>query len=189
MSQRGSRLLLLVGRVVVPFVLASVSALVYLYVLVYPWVIVTGVINIYVSPLAVSITYMGLPLREPLLESSMALSKLLGLLVIAVNLLLGISHLPFMSYRVRGSLAYTSIVVSFIYSFVIVPLMFTRVQGFIEQLGVGSSGTISSEAGSGVLVYGDVDIYWGNPVTLGHMAFMFSLISVVYVFYELYAKL
>lgn len=189
LSQRRDKLLLLIGRVIVPFVLASVSALVYLYVLVYPWVIVTGVIDAYISPLTVSVTYMGLPLRDPTLESSMTLAKLLGLLVIAVNLLLGISHLPFMSYRVRGSLAYTSIVISFIYSFVIIPSMFIHVQGFLEQLDIGSPGTISSEAGSGTLVYGNVDVYLGNPIALAYAAFMFSLISVVYVFYELYTRL
>ncbi len=191
MSQQssGKRIIVLVATVIIPLVLATTASAVYFYILAYPWVIIRGVIEAYISPLTIRITYMGLPLRDITIESSMTLTLILVLLVIAINMLLGISHLPFMSYRVRGSLAYTAIVVSFIYSFIIVPQMFSRVQGFIEDLGISASGELRSEAGSGILIYGRIDVTVTNPVFLGYAAFLFTLISVVYVFYELYTRL
>ncbi len=186
---KGRRVLVLITTVIVPLVLAITASAVYFYILAYPWVVVRGVVEAYISPLSTRITYMGIPVRDPSVESSMALTLILGLLVIAVNMLVGISHLPFMSYRVRGSLAYTVIVVSFIYSFVIVPQMFNRIEGFIDDLGISTSGEIRAEAGSGIIVYGHIDVTVMNPVFLGYAAFLFTLISVVYVFYELYTRL
>ncbi len=186
---RGKRILVLLATVIVPLVLAITASAVYFYILAYPWVVIRGVVEAYISPLSTRITYMGIPVRDPGVESSMALTLILGLLVIAVNMLVGISHLPFMSYRVRGSLAYTAIVVSFIYSFVIVPQMFNRIEGFIDDLGISTSGEIRTEAGSGIIVYGRIDVTVMNPVFLGYAAFLFTLVSVVYVFYELYTRL
>ncbi len=173
-------------RYIVPLVLATTSGIAYFLVISMPWIEIHGAVNVLVSPSSTYIVYMGYNLVHLGLNAAMDLARYLGFLVIAVNILLGLTHLPIISHRARASLAYTAIVVSFIYSFVIVPNIYNRVLGMLRGLGLLGSTQLSIDAGSGLVFLGTLDVIRYNPHMVAQAAFLFTFVSVGYVFWELY---
>ncbi len=174
-------------RYIVPLVLATTSGVAYFLVISMPWIEVNGAVSILVSPSSTYIVYMGYRLVHLGLDAAMDLARYTGFLVIAVNLLLGFTHLPITGHRARASIAYTAIVISFIYSFVIVPNLYNRVLDMLRGLGVLGTNKLSIDAGSGLIVLGVLDIVRYNPHFVAQAAFLFTLASVGYVFWELYS--
>ncbi len=173
-------------RYIVPIVLATTSSITYFLVVSMPWIEINGAVNALVSPSSTYIVYMGYSIVHLGLDAAMDLARYLGFLVIAVNILLGLTHLPVISHRARASIAYTAIVVSFIYSFVIVPNIYNRVLGMLRGLGLLGSTQLSIDAGSGLVVLGSLEIVRYNPHIVAQAAFLFTFVSVGYVFWELY---
>ncbi len=188
LSQRSRyALYFFVLRYIIPLVLAITSGVAYFLVISMPWIEVNGAVNALISPSSTYIVYMGYRIIHLGLDAAMDLARYLGFLVIAVNLLLGFTHLPIIGHRARASLAYTAIVVSFIYSFVVVPNIYNRVMGMLRGLGILGSSKLSIDAGSGIIVLGVLDIVRYNPHFVAQAAFLFTLASVGYVFWELYS--
>ncbi len=187
LSQRNKyRGYMFILRYLVPLVLATTSAVAYFLVISMPWIEVSGAVNALVSPSSTYIVYMGYNMVHLGLDAAMDLARYLGFLVIAVNILLGLTHLPMISHRARASVAYTAIVVSFIYSFVIVPNIYNRVLGMLRGLGLLGSTQLSIDAGSGLVILGSLEVIRYNPHMVAQAAFLFTFVSVGYVFWELY---